>query len=566
MATAQRLYTDAIIQAIGAKASLLQEGIVKLTAPTNAFIVKGAAILAAGGNPMTIIHGKMVGADYYLYIPATIVPGDTIKIHFEGTDKTIVIPQNTPADINGSQNMSAAEFDAAVAGIVLPPVLPPDPNPPGGGGVIPPGGGGVNPPVIPVTRAVVPQRSFVVYEQGAAGTGRLMALSPGQATGVPLPAFSSGPVTPTVGSVSGQAFLNTTNGQASVWNGVRWNPIIPSTITSYPTDSAVVTDPAAAGTYAFSQNTGNFFVRFNPGTPGAADKWRQIGINNYATQTGLLADAPADGTMAYATDTALFFLYQGGQWHPESEMLMAEAALLASTPALAGQRGIATDTGRNYTWVGNRWVGDPFRNYATQAALLADMTPANGTIAIALDTSHVFMKGAAAWVGLNAAAQNPIGEVIMFPSWNSPANFLLCDGRAYDATLYPALHIALGSPANAVLPDLRGQFIRGAAAGRNPLTAQTQMTARPTNAFTGTTGTDGSHTHIANPDGYYAVKSSSGTWAVGSATVHDGRDNRMTLSTSAAGAHSHNVVINGGGDSETRPANIALAFHIRATI
>jgi len=564
VATAQRLYTDAIIQSIGAKASLFQEGIVKVTTTGVVFIVKGAAILAGGGNPMTIIHGKMVGADYYFYIPSTIIPGDTIKVHFEGTDKTIVVPQNTPADINPNPNMSAAEFDAAVAGIVLPPVNPPG----GGGGVIPPGGGGGGgAPVVPVTRAVAPQRSFVVYEQGANGTGRMMALSPGQATGVPLPAFSSGPVTPTVGTVSGQAFLNTTNGQAVVWNGVRWNPIIPSTITSYPTDAAVVADPAATGTYAFSQNTGNFFVRFNPGTPGALDKWRQIGINNYATQTGLLADTPAEGTFAYAADTALFFLYQGTRWHPESEMLMAEAALLASTPALTGQRGIATDTGRNYTWVGNRWVGDPFRTYATQVALLADMTPANGTIAIALDTSHVFMKSAAAWVGLNAAAQNPIGEIIMFPSWNSPANFLLCDGRAYDRTLYPALHIALGSPANAVLPDLRGQFIRGAATGRNPLTTQAQSTARPANAFTGTTGTDGAHrhaeggTHWHQTDvpwgGITAANGVTGAWRNEPGWLHPW--------TSTEGAHAHNVTINGGGDSETRPANIALAFHIRAT-
>ena len=557
MATAQRLYTDAIIQAIGAKASLLQEGIVKLTNPTNAFIVKGGAILAAGGNPMTIIHGKMIGTDYYMYIPATVVPGDTIKVHFEGTDKTIVVPQNTPADINPNQNISAAEFDAAVAGVVLPPVTPPNPNPPGG--VIPPGGGA---PVIPVTRQVVPQRSFVVYEQGANGTGKLMALSPGQATGVPLPAFSSGPVTPTVGSVSGQAFLNTTNGQAVVWNGVRWNPIIPSTITSYPTDAAVVADPAATGTYAFSQNTGNFFVRFNPGTPGAADKWRQIGINTYATQAGLLNDTPAEGTFAYATDTALFFLFQGTRWHPESEMLMAEAALLASTPALTGQRGIATDTGRNYTWVGNRWVGDPFRSYATQVALLADMTPANGTIAIALDTSHVFMKSAAAWVGLNAAAQNPIGEVIMFPSWTTPSGFLKCDGRAYDKVLYPALHIALGSPANAVVPDLRGQFIRGAGSdGRLTLTTQAQSTARPVNPFTGQTDATGQHGHGIAGTAIITQSTTGHNLDYGTTGAHEG-----VVTPVWDGNHAHNFSISGGGDIETRPANFSLVFYIRATL
>lgn len=35
--------------------------------------------------------------------------------------------------------------------------------------------------------------------------------------------------------------------------------------------------------------------------------------------------------------------------------------------------------------------------------------------------------------------------------------------------------------------------------------------------------------------------------------------------TSTDGDHSHSLTINGGGDSETRPANVALAFMIRAT-
>jgi hypothetical protein len=34
----------------------------------------------------------------------------------------------------------------------------------------------------------------------------------------------------------------------------------------------------------------------------------------------------------------------------------------------------------------------------------------------------------------------------------------------------------------------------------------------------------------------------------------------------ADGAHTHSVTINGGGDAETRPANIALAYHIRAAL
>ena len=145
-------------------------------------------------------------------------------------------------------------------------------------------------------------------------------------------------------------------------------------------------------------------------------------------------------------------------------------------------------------------------------------------------------------------------------------NWVLADGRNVAGSRYAQI-----TGSNTV-PDLRGAFLRGSGtraantswAGGGVGTYVEDTTRRPRNTnFGGTTGTDGSHTHTANPDGYYSVKSSSGTWAVGSATVHDGRDSRMTLSTSTAGAHSHNVVINGGGDTETRPKSYAVNYYIR---
>jgi hypothetical protein len=410
------------------------------------------------------------------------------------------------------------------------------------------------------------QRQLVIYEAdpAAPGGGRMYGLDPNQATGIGIPAFTSGPVTPTVGTTTGQAFLNTTSGQAVVWDGARWNPIIPATITTYPTDAAILGDTAATpGTYAFATSTGNFFVRFNQ---AGTNKWRQIGIAHYATQAGMLADSPADGTFAYALDVDLFFAYKNGQWHPESELLAPEATLLGLAPGVAGQRGIATDTGRNFTWTGTAWAGDPFRTYATQAALLADLTPPLGVIATAQDTSLVFMKGQVGWQGVNVAGSAPVGEIIMFPSLTPPANFLLCDGSTFNATAFPQLNTVLGGNR---LPDLRGKFIRGASATRAPLSSEAQATARPTNNFTGDAASAGSHTHVLwqrrmahySGHGYSSVSqtASEGINAGGAVTV-DGRH------MNADGAHTHSVTINGGGDAETRPANIALAYHIRAAL
>lgn len=142
--------------------------------------------------------------------------------------------------------------------------------------------------------------------------------------------------------------------------------------------------------------------------------------------------------------------------------------------------------------------------------------------------------------------------------------WVLADGRDVTGSRYATV-----TGSNTV-PDLRGAFLRGSGTNKNPSWVggalgayQEDSTARPKTAFTGTTGTDGAHTHTANPEGYYASKSSSGTWAIGSPVVHDGQDGRMTLNTSTAGAHSHNVTINGGGDSETRPKSYGINYFVK---
>ncbi|WP_448512660.1 phage tail protein [Photorhabdus laumondii] len=68
---------------------------------------------------------------------------------------------------------------------------------------------------------------------------------------------------------------------------------------------------------------------------------------------------------------------------------------------------------------------------------------------------------------INAAivAQNniPVGTPIPWPLPNVPAGYLACNGQAFNKSLYPQLAIAYPS---GVLPDLRGEFIRGWDDGR----------------------------------------------------------------------------------------------------
>ncbi|VFS62683.1 Phage Tail Collar Domain [Leminorella grimontii] len=69
----------------------------------------------------------------------------------------------------------------------------------------------------------------------------------------------------------------------------------------------------------------------------------------------------------------------------------------------------------------------------------------------------------------------PVGVPLPYPSATPPDGFLKCNGAPFDKTLYPKLAVAYPS---GVLPDLRGEFLRGwddgrgVDAGRELLSAQ----------------------------------------------------------------------------------------------
>lgn len=74
--------------------------------------------------------------------------------------------------------------------------------------------------------------------------------------------------------------------------------------------------------------------------------------------------------------------------------------------------------------------------------------------------------------GLIAAAL-PAGAVAHFARVTAPAGWLVCDGSAVSRSAYPALFSAIGVTFGAgdgattfALPDLRGEFLRGADLGR----------------------------------------------------------------------------------------------------
>jgi hypothetical protein len=138
--------------------------------------------------------------------------------------------------------------------------------------------------------------------------------------------------------------------------------------------------------------------------------------------------------------------------------------------------------------------------------------------------------------------------------------WVLADGRDVTGSRYATV-----TGSNKV-PDLRGAFLR--MAGQNNANAgwnggnlnsfQEDSTARPKTAFTATTSNDGTHYHSFSLARYFG------------AAAHDvnnynpgGSRDGTTETTANAGAHTHNVTITGGGDTETRPKAYSVNYFIK---
>lgn len=151
----------------------------------------------------------------------------------------------------------------------------------------------------------------------------------------------------------------------------------------------------------------------------------------------------------------------------------------------------------------------------------------------------------------------PIGTVLMWPGSAMPPGYLFCDGSAFAQQDYPELFKVLN---RASTPDLRDHFIMGASNINSvaPYTKNGYLTARPRNAFSGSTNSTGDHTHGMS------TNRGSTNWRSGGANdtalVRQGGSD----ATTSAGGHSHTFNISAGGDATTRPDNVILGYIIKA--
>lgn len=160
----------------------------------------------------------------------------------------------------------------------------------------------------------------------------------------------------------------------------------------------------------------------------------------------------------------------------------------------------------------------------------------------------------------------PSGTILPFAGEAIPDGWLLCDGRPLDRDLHPSLFAAIGTawgsgtsdsdPATDFnLPDLRGEFLRGVDGGRG---IDPQAAARVAAALGGNSGDrvgSAQEDATARPSTAFTSRIRDSNGSSGDGSCFDsapGCDARYTP-----------IAVDGGGDLETRPRNVAVLFIIR---
>ena len=172
----------------------------------------------------------------------------------------------------------------------------------------------------------------------------------------------------------------------------------------------------------------------------------------------------------------------------------------------------------------------------------------------------------------------PIGSILTFCSFTAPDNsWLLCQGGTFSPTTYPDLYIALGN--SNTLPNLSGQFIRGASNGAQitGFNKHTDVTKLPVSDFI--ISQSGNHYHsigafdqentdyiqqyhnhtAANPSPQVAHMFLREDPFGGSAAEGSTLEKEMAVTTD--GQHTHTM---SGGDGETAPKHVYMAYFIKA--
>ena len=165
----------------------------------------------------------------------------------------------------------------------------------------------------------------------------------------------------------------------------------------------------------------------------------------------------------------------------------------------------------------------------------------------------------------------PPGTIHAFAGTTAPEKWAMCDGSEVSKTQYAALYAVIGdiygTPVdsnNFVLPDLRGEFLRGldnmgtAAGARGKDVDGTARTVGQTQtdatAVNGLSAVQQQHRHLDTN-----LYSGTRDYGSGTNTVTYGNGTALNVFTDY---QTPQITVN-SGDTETRPANIAINYIIK---
>lgn len=159
----------------------------------------------------------------------------------------------------------------------------------------------------------------------------------------------------------------------------------------------------------------------------------------------------------------------------------------------------------------------------------------------------------------------PAGFPLPWPAATPPAGWLKCNGAAFDKAKYPKLAVAYPT---GVLPDLRGEFLRGWDDGRGVDSNRSLLSNQ---------GDDyKSHRHDLRTYGGNSVGTGGSVFSIPG--VKDGSGNNLIVNGGRGAGNVPMQILTGGngdiylasngvepvGGSETRPRNVAFNYIVRA--
>ena len=174
-----------------------------------------------------------------------------------------------------------------------------------------------------------------------------------------------------------------------------------------------------------------------------------------------------------------------------------------------------------------------------------------------------------AFVGAESQIAAPTGSVYTFAGSTVPTGWLKCNGALLSRTTYASLFAVIGTTYGAgdgsttfALPDLRGEFVRGADDGRGVdagrVLGSAQACQNASHTHTANTSPAGGHSHsFENLERRADVDRGVGNaslWSI---------DSSVTQTTSAVGDHTHAITVDASGGNESRPRNVAMHYIIK---